>query len=444
MSQINKDQGAIKLSEVSVDNAQEVIDTQDREDALTAFEELLKATTDSLRKTSMLLISDGVVTWNNGNSQELWLNNSVSIILKLLLNPASAAARTINIRYTGQANQILNGATANASRSSIRINDGDVLYIELNRDLLNAAAPNLDLDFSTPGQRLVVYPQGSMPVLDSDSTISIPLALRQDGGADVNLWWRPSGILWSNTISSYLGQIFQSNSMPLGTILLFHRPDGSTNPIVTQSDIDNWAPGFQLCNGSLITNPSSPFQGFYVPNLIGVASPQSGLNANEGRTYISPSQNSPSGSTAYAGPRMPNHTHTMANAGLHDHFIRGTSATNANAPLNSLGVARRNSNNDNTPGSHDNTSGEMSTKDGSIGLSIPHPDGGVRNYYNGGAVGASDPLAPVPVASFNRAAATQTEHGLHTHTVNSAGGINVNGNRVEPRYFLAIPIIRVV
>lgn len=261
-------QGSIKLSEVSVDNAEEVIDTVALQDGLTAFEQLRRVATDSLRKSAMILISTQPVTWV-GPSSEIIVPVGVSIILKLLLNPASTSARTINLMFTGLPTTWI-------------IPNGGVIYIELERSIVDSSGGTVVLTdgingAGTPGQRIILLDQTTMPILESNesltnqSTISIPLVLRQDDTTNgvQNIWWIPHGILWSGSVSSYLGEIQTSTTIPLGGIIAYSSPSGGTNSVLTQAGLSAVAPGFWLCDGSSISNASSPFFGSSTPNLNG-------------------------------------------------------------------------------------------------------------------------------------------------------------------------------
>jgi hypothetical protein len=61
--------------------------------------------------------------------------------------------------------------------------------------------------------------------------------------------------------------------------------------VVTQAYIDSIAPGWQLCNGSLITNPDSPFLNLYTPNLNGELFPASGRNVLIAKAQVTAGSN---------------------------------------------------------------------------------------------------------------------------------------------------------
>jgi hypothetical protein len=61
--------------------------------------------------------------------------------------------------------------------------------------------------------------------------------------------------------------------------------------VVTQAYIDSIAPGWQLCNGSLITNPDSPFLNLHTPNLNGELFPASGRNVLIAKAQVTAGSN---------------------------------------------------------------------------------------------------------------------------------------------------------
>lgn len=435
MSQTPSNQGAVKISETVIDTAQEVVQTGAREDGLTLVEQLRRVASDSLRKNSMILLSDGTVEWN-GAAGEVRVPAGVNIQLKLLLNPGSALGRTIVLQYTGFSNAVLNGATPNAAGSRFAVGNGQVLHIELDRSVIDAATPvsgtsTINLDLSTPGQRLVVLNQGSMPALNAtadgaagvSSTISIPLAIRTDGGGLRNLWWIPHGILWSESIISFLGQITTTTTVPLGAIIALNRPDGLTNSGVNQALVNSIAPGFWLCDGSLITLPASTFFNMYTPNMNANAAPASGLPASD-RTGMVPkgAATSPNTGAAYVGSS----TKQLLEANLppHAHTINHTHSTATTSGLAWVGTS---SNTSVRPDGSDNIAKrDGSDSDSGQWYAIQDRNLGNRNDGN-----------------YNF---------THTHTVNvpTFNGSSGNGNGTstafnqDPRAFTVVWIMRVI
>ena len=252
MSQIDSGQGAVKLSEVSVDNAQTLLNTPERQDAMTVLEKLRQVTTDALRRIGLLLVSQhqvsgpGQVNWTQPNIQ---LTSGTNIVVKLLQNEIASVIDLI-MTYG-----VANSAT---SFNSIVLNNNEILYIELDRT--NIASGPVVLQNAVGGGSLIagktVKKASSLPALvNSDSnqaTMLIPLVINLGG----SLWWIPHGIFWNSGVGSPLGAVVTSTSMPIGSIVPMHL--FGDMPPLSYVATKLLAPGWQLCNGSLVIDEFSP------------------------------------------------------------------------------------------------------------------------------------------------------------------------------------------
>jgi hypothetical protein len=281
-------QGAVKLSEVSTDSAFPFYQIQEREDGLTVQEALRRVAVDQIRKNHLTLSSSGQITWN-GTSSSLTIPNGVYIRLVGVKNAAEATSNFIDLRVVGPV--------------TFTINNNELLYIEVNRALLNNSNFNTPVNLTdgingagTPGQRIRKYTLGTLPKKqegnDGRDLVSLPIALRQDGrsGADKNLWWIPHGILWPNQVTAVIGSYVVPAGPPIGSIAYIW-VDPTDVSVVTQAYIDSIAPGWQLCNGSLITNPDSPFLNLHTPNLNGELFPASGRNVLIAKAQVTAGSN---------------------------------------------------------------------------------------------------------------------------------------------------------
>ncbi|NBO99747.1 MAG: tail fiber protein [Proteobacteria bacterium] len=223
MGLLDKLKGFVKLSEISTDNAHPLLDTEIKEDANTVFTQIANAMQDALRKQSLIVTSTGTVTWN---SNKITPDFNTNIVIKFLQNTNGQVVNLV-LNYADFA------AGVNLS------NDGDVFYIELNRNLLTSGNINIYNGGGTAGQRAVVG--SGMPILTNNQsgpfqgTICIPIAVRQG----TNLWWNPSGFYWTAGTSGFIGSIGTTDIVPSGTIMPF---SGNSASIPT---------GYSLCDGSL-------------------------------------------------------------------------------------------------------------------------------------------------------------------------------------------------
>lgn len=228
MGILNKIKGFIKLSEVAADSAQTLLDTSVNQDANTVITQTVDALGDALRKQSMVAISTGNVSWA---SNKITPDVGVDIVVKLLQNP-SGQVINLNLSY------------ANFSSGVTLANDGDVLYIELNRSILTTTNVTIYNGGGNVGQRAVVG-SGLPPLVNNQSgglqgTICIPIAIRQG----TSVWWSQSNFYWSDGTTGNLGTPGATSVMPVGTVTSYA---GSTAPT-----------GWLMCDGSVISQALYP------------------------------------------------------------------------------------------------------------------------------------------------------------------------------------------
>jgi microcystin-dependent protein len=277
MGILNKIKGFIKLSEVATDSAQTLLDTSVNQDANTVITQAANALEDALRKQSLLLLSTGNVTWA---SNTITPDIGVDMTVKLFQN---SNGQTVN----------LNLSYANFSSGVSLPNDGDVLYLELNRSLLTSGTISIYNGGGNTGQRAVVG-SGMPPLVNNQSggfqgTICIPIAVRQG----TNIWWVPSNFYWANGTTGNLGTPGAASVMPIGTVTPFA---GSTAPI-----------GWLMCDGSVISQ--SLYPGLW--SLIGSTYNKGGEGAGtfrlpdlRGKTIVCSNNASlPAGANAYYSTR---------------------------------------------------------------------------------------------------------------------------------------------
>jgi hypothetical protein len=225
MGLLDKLKGFIKLSEISSDSAQPLLDTQIREDVNTALTQSTLVLDDTLRKQGIVVTSTGAVSWA---LNKLNIDANVNIVIKFLQN------------QSGQVTNLVLNYSDFVSGLSFP-NDGDILYIELDRAKITGTNVTVYNDGLNVGQRAIVA--SSLPPLTNNQsgpfqgTICIPIAVRQG----TNLWWNPSGIYWAPGTSGVIGSIGTTDPIPTGTVLNFAGQE---------SDVPA---GYLFCNG----NPKS-------------------------------------------------------------------------------------------------------------------------------------------------------------------------------------------
>jgi hypothetical protein len=238
MSQIPLSQGPVKISEVAIDEAQTLLSTGINEDGQTVVTQLGNVMNNVLRKTSFLLTSDGVITWNGS----IITNNGNNIFLKFNQNPTAGVVTVM------MPTSVLAGFPLAASQ---------ILYFKTTRAQMAAS-------FTATASNFVVSSEGTMPANISpqsdsadDPTIFVPILARYDVGTNQAVWWVPHGIFWPQNTTSVVGSIITGTQIPNGSMMPLHRP-GGTYPLGTPS-LQSQEPGWALCDGAVIVNVQSPF-----------------------------------------------------------------------------------------------------------------------------------------------------------------------------------------
>lgn len=218
---IDKNQGAVKISEVFTDRALDIIKTDIGESGIKVMEQLVRIAGDALRRINYIMFSPGRINWTGDEIEFDSDSRDNNIIFRILQtedgNPATP--RTVDLVLKGTDA----GVNAESIFKSIQMVDGDILYLELDRSLVLAAGASKDLHNAVGGasvfQGLTVKKTNiatGMPSLKAQEgsltdTFAIPLAMRVDwtDGVDSyqDIWWIPHGIRWPMNTRSALGGV---------------------------------------------------------------------------------------------------------------------------------------------------------------------------------------------------------------------------------------------
>jgi hypothetical protein len=270
---IDNKQGSIKVSELFTDEQLKLIKNAVGESGINTLRLLMNPITDSLRMQKYILHSTGQMNWTgteikfdsdyagaptwsaatnyssgalivynsknyissiSGNlnnqpdiSPSQWKNVSNDILFRLLvIDENTNNVKTIDVYMTGTT-----GANGTTTFRDIPLNDQELIYLELDRDLLlNAADPGggkprrLVIENAVTGGSIVagktlrkvsLSTTSGMPQMvasaASTTTVNIPLAARFDwtDGIDSfrDIWWIPHGIRWPEGTRSVLGAV---------------------------------------------------------------------------------------------------------------------------------------------------------------------------------------------------------------------------------------------
>jgi microcystin-dependent protein len=190
----------------------------------------------------------GTIAWT-GSQLNFVLNTD--IVLRLIQNESGQMVQ-LRANY---------GATNSTNTfNTVPLASGEVLYVELDRSLIPGSGDlvleNAVSGTSTVSGKTVKKATAGPTLADTMSgpsgTLSIPLAINIDG----HLWWIPHGIYWPPGVSSPLGAVITSTSIPIGAVIPWHT--FGNNQAYGYNGIKQLAPGFQLCDGSVIIDPQSP------------------------------------------------------------------------------------------------------------------------------------------------------------------------------------------
>jgi uncharacterized delta-60 repeat protein len=210
-------QGSVKLSEVSMDTASDLLQSPIHDSALKVTEQLLKVTADLLRRQSFFLRSEGQMKWD-GNTLFFDESSIANNIALDILQTENSSQPIISIK--------MNGATSapavETEFNSIALADGEMLYLELDPAIVAAAGTLLTIENSVDfplsaaaGKRLVRttiaagLPTATSPVdqtpdpTPASTTYYLPLVARRGS----YLQWIPHGISWPAGTSSPLGAV---------------------------------------------------------------------------------------------------------------------------------------------------------------------------------------------------------------------------------------------
>jgi hypothetical protein len=211
------DSGDTKLSEIAIDRSMPMFSTSGPQtNALLALQAAFRAVLETTRKTNYILRSQGNIFWSGSEirfDDQALVNNAILDIL--------ATEGTVNPSFSIR----LHGSTTSNGTNTflnIPLADGEMLYMELDSNLLIDQGSSFDLDNAingggtpTVGKRLMktTFAAG-MPRLDATATsatiFNIPLAIRR--GTDI--WWIPHGIRWPSGTASTLGAIIVEGVEP--------------------------------------------------------------------------------------------------------------------------------------------------------------------------------------------------------------------------------------
>lgn len=258
MTVVPNNQGAVKSSEVVADSAHPLLQTAVSEDGLTVVQRQNAVMQDVLQRLSLLLTSRNSVGSNAGSiawsGTTITLTTSTDIVVKVPQGPAGLPTDLV-LTY---------GPTNTATTfNSIALAEDEYLYVEVRRDLLVGGTVVLQNAVGggslTPGQtvrRALSIPASTWGADNAASgTLMIPIAYRKFGG----IYWPLHGIFWPANTASPLGAVITTTNQPLGSIQPYHRLGQGAGPY-GYSTTKLVAPGYQLCDGSIVIDPQSPFR----------------------------------------------------------------------------------------------------------------------------------------------------------------------------------------
>lgn len=209
-SPISTNIGSTKLSEVSVDTEIPLLSSPTHNSSLSVVEQLVKVTSDLLRRQNYFFRSNGKIYWDG---TRIHLNDSSvenDMIFEILQTDNLSQPK---ISITIKANVVASDAT---SFKSIDMADGDLIYLELDPTVVASAGTTLIIENAIDGGSTILgktlrkttldagMPQIVSPVDGTTSTTYyIPVAFRKG----TNIMWVPHGITWPAGTTSPLGAI---------------------------------------------------------------------------------------------------------------------------------------------------------------------------------------------------------------------------------------------
>lgn len=273
MALVDKDKGAVKLSEILVNEDLKSANTDAADTAELATTNLAELASWSNLITNRVLNSSGSISWDDSTNQ-IFIPDGVRLDLFIPIVPFNDSVIPIpdngffRFYYTAQGNEELGtGAIPTPAGAVFKLNAGDTLFIEANFFTMHTA-PDSELSVSVPDStcNFIIADLDSTPTIDlANGKLFIPIvSCDKDDATMIN--WLPSNIVWKGTFTQRLGIPVRGATLPLGSIIAWHRPDGVTS-FVDQSVVDVYADGFWLCDGSIIVDAESPFNSLVSPNL---------------------------------------------------------------------------------------------------------------------------------------------------------------------------------
>jgi uncharacterized delta-60 repeat protein len=214
-SPIPLNQGSTKLSEVSMDVETPLIQSPVHDSALRVVEQLVKITSDLLRRQSFFLRSEGEIYWD-GSKINLNQSGLANNMIFEILQTENTYQPKISIKILGDTT-----ASTDTTFKSISLDDGELLYLELDPITVQNAGVNLIIQNALDGGSLIsgktlrkVALTAGMPTVSNAvdqspnptppaTTYYIPLAYRSGS----NIHWVPHGIVWPAGTSSLLGSV---------------------------------------------------------------------------------------------------------------------------------------------------------------------------------------------------------------------------------------------
>lgn len=208
--------GDTKLSEVAVDRKMPLDDTSAAQsNALVELQNAMQAIVELARKSTFILRSAGNINWTGS---EIRFDDSAQpndAILEILGSDGS-----VNPSFQLKMAGTISAPTTNTFLN-IPLNDGDLLYMELNSSLLVDQGTLFQLDNavngggSTIGKRVLKTTiAAGLPKIKQNAAggtvFNIPLAIRR--GTDI--WWVPHGIRWPAGTVSTLGAVIIQGISP--------------------------------------------------------------------------------------------------------------------------------------------------------------------------------------------------------------------------------------
>lgn len=211
-------QGSTKTSEVVMDTETPIFQAPVHTSTLAVLEQLIKSTSDTLRKQAYFLRSEGKILWdgNDVRLDESGLANNIVLDFLHTENPSTPA---ISLVIQGTI-----GTPDATTFKDLTVDDGEILWLELDTNVVLSSGPTVIIENAINGGSLVSgktlrkgtsVPTMTSPVDQSpnptpaSTTCYIPLCYRKD----TNIMWIPHGITWLAGTSSLLGAVLAEGSV---------------------------------------------------------------------------------------------------------------------------------------------------------------------------------------------------------------------------------------